>query len=186
MNLDMELLERFNEHRNDIRADLFIEPYGIHGIPHAERVMYLALSISKYEEYSESDMSILIEASKFHDIGRTHDGVCLIHGMLSNKKINKYDLISGFYDEDVNVIKYIIHAHCIGDKDTHKSIEEYNIEDKHRAKRLLMAFKDSDGLDRVRVEDLNPKYLRTDSSKNLISLAEYLLSSDILSKRINI
>lgn len=183
MNLDIDLLEKFNQHRNFIREDLFIKPDGIHGVNHAERVMYLALNISKLEKYSEEDRNILIEASKFHDIGRTHDNVCLIHGMLSNKKIEQYGLLKGFSEEDENIIKYIIHNHCIHDKDTMNNIDEYNIKDKERAVRLLMAFKDSDGLDRVRVGDLDPSYLRTVSSKNLISLAENLLEYGIPSAK---
>lgn len=179
MNLDIEILEKFNEHRKYIREDLFIEPEGIHGIHHAERVLYLVLNISKLEKYDEDDRDILIEASKFHDIGRTHNGVCLIHGMLSNEKIEKYNLLKGFSKEDQDIAKYIIHNHCLHDKDTKNNIDEYNIKDKERATRLLMAFKDADGLDRVRINDLDTSYLRTESSKKLVSLAERLLRNGI-------
>lgn len=179
MNLDTEILQKFNVHRKYIREDLFIEPEGIHGIHHAERVMYLALNISKLEKYSESDMNILIEASKFHDIGRTHNGVCLIHGMHSNEKIDKYNLLNGFSIEDENILKYVIHNHCIQDKYTKKNIDKFRISDKERAIRLLMAFKDSDGLDRVRIGDLDSNYLRTKSSKKLINVAEKLLQNGV-------
>lgn len=179
MDLDMELLKIFNEHRNYIKEDLFIEPYGIHGIAHAERVMFLALNIAKLEKYDDNDTNILIEASKFHDIGRTHNGVCLIHGMQSNKKIVRHNLLEGFSVEDENILKYVVHNHCINDKYTKDNIDSFSIKDKQRATRLLMAFKDSDGLDRVRIGDLDPSYLRTESSKGLIDLAWKLLQVGI-------
>lgn len=179
MKLDKDLLKKFKDHQDYIKGELFIEPEGIHGIPHTERVLFLALNISKLENYSEDDISLLIEAAKFHDIGRTHNGVCLVHGMLSNRKIEEYDLLSSFSEEDKSIIKYIIHNHCIHDKDTQNNINQFNIEDKERARRLLMAFKDSDGLDRVRVRDLDPSYLRTKASKQLIDLAQRLLENGI-------
>ncbi len=179
MNLDMELLKIFNEHRNYIREDLFIEPEGIHGIHHAERVMFLALNISKLEKYDDKDINILIEASKFHDIGRTHNGVCLVHGMNSNRKIIRHNLLNGFSNEDENIVKYIIHNHCIHDKDTKNNVDLFSIKDEERAIRLLMVFKDSDGLDRVRVGDLDPRYLRNKSSKGLVDLAEKLFRDGI-------
>lgn len=179
MDLDTEILRKFNKHRDYIREDLLIEPEGIHGINHAERVMFLALSIAKLEGYDKGDENILIEASKFHDIGRTHNGICLIHGMLSNKKIERYNLLDGFSTEEKSITKYVIHNHCIDDKDIKKNLDEFNIEDQERALRLLLAFKDSDGLDRVRVRDLNPDYLRNNSSKSLIDLAEWLLNNGI-------
>lgn len=174
MDLNIELLKKFNEHRNHIRQDLFIEPQGIHGVNHAERVMFLALNISKLEMYVEDDIDILIEASKFHDIGRTHNGVCLVHGMLSNEKIDKYKLLRGLPKEDRNITQYIIHNHCIHDKDMDKNIDKFDIKDKERAIRLLMAFKDSDGLDRVRIGDLDTGYLRIKSSIRLVNLAQNL------------
>lgn len=179
MKLDREILKKFNEHRPYIKGELFIEPEGIHGVPHAERVLLLALNISKFENYDKADINILIEAAKFHDIGRTHNGVCLVHGMLSNRKIEKYDLLKGFSSEEQNIAKYIIHNHCIDDKKTQDNINDFHIEDKERALRLLKVLKDSDGLDRVRIGDLDPNYLRTSSSKQLIDLAETLFRKGI-------
>lgn len=40
-----------------------------------------------------------------------------------------------------------------------------------RAKRLCNFFKDSDGLDRVRINHLDPNYLRNDFSKVLVDFA---------------
>lgn len=179
MKLDKDLLKRFNGIRKNIKEDLFIDPKGIHGISHAERVLFLALNISKLENYDQSDQKILIKAAKFHDIGRTHNGVCLVHGMLSNRKIEKYDLLNGFSSEEEAIAKYIIHNHCVDDKNTVKNIDDFNIKDKERALRLLKALKDSDGLDRVRIGDLDPNYLRIQSSKKLIDLAEGLLRNGI-------
>jgi hypothetical protein len=43
------------------------------------------------------------------------------------------------------------------------------------AGRRLKLFKDSDGLDRVRINDLDVEYLRYPVSRELVSFAEYLL-----------
>lgn len=180
MKLDREILKEIKRHKSDIREDLFIEPEGIHGIDHAARVMYLALTISKLENYNERDRNLLITASKFHDIGRINNNVCLIHGKLSNIKMDEHHLINNFSDEDKNILKYIVHNHCRHDEDTLDNIDAFHIEDKERAVRLLMAFKDSDGLDRVRVNDLDPNYLRNDSSKKLVTLAENLFKNELI------
>ena len=174
MKLDRDILKEIEKHKSDIGEKLFIEPEGIHGINHAARVMYLALTISKLENYNERDRNILISASKFHDIGRINNSVCLIHGKLSNIKMDEYNLLNEFSDEDKSILKYVVHNHCRHDQDTLDNIDIFHIEDKERAVRLLMAFKDSDGLDRVRVNDLDPNYLRNDSSKKLVNLAEDL------------
>lgn len=179
MRLDKDLLRKFNKIRGNIKKDLFIDPEGIHGVGHAERVLFLALNISKLENYDQADQKILTKAAKFHDIGRTHNGVCLVHGMLSNRKIEEYDLLNGFSSEEKAIAKYIVHNHCIDDKNTRKNIDDFGIGDKDRALRLLKALKDSDGLDRVRIGDLDPNYLRTPSSKGLINLAEVLLREGI-------
>lgn len=180
MNLDKHILEETRKHKSDIREELFIEPEGIHGINHAARVMYLALTISKLENYNESDRDILIAASKFHDIGRISNSVCLIHGKFSNIKMDEYNLINEFSIEEKGILKYVVHNHCIHDEHTLDNIDIFNIEDRERAVRLLMSFKDSDGLDRVRVNDLDSKYLRNKSSKELVNLAESLFENKII------
>lgn len=179
MKLDEGILKEIKRHKEDIREDLFIEPEGIHGIHHAVRVMYLALTISNLGDYNERDKNILIAASKYHDIGRIHNSICLVHGEYSNKKMDEYNLLENFSNEEENIVKYVVHNHCIHDEYTEENIDNFNIEDKERAIRLLMAFKDSDGLDRVRVNDLNPDYLRNDYSKKLVSLAENLFKNRI-------
>ncbi len=46
-----------------------------------------------------------------------------------------------------------------------------------RAKGLLMYFKDTDELDRVRIDDLNPAMLRIPASKGLVAVPEELYVS---------
>jgi hypothetical protein len=45
---------------------------------------------------------------------------------------------------------------------------------RHRAYRLAALMKDADGLDRVRIEDLDPKYLRHPEAKKMARFAERL------------
>ena len=44
-------------------------------------------------------------------------------------------------------------------------------DDFERTKRLAKLFKDADGLDRVRINHLDPAYLRNDFSKDLVDFA---------------
>ena len=50
-------------------------------------------------------------------------------------------------------------------------VRDYGIEQPNWAKELLMFFKDADGLDSVRINDLNPAMLRLATSKGLVTLA---------------
>jgi len=74
------------------------------------------------------------------------------------------------YEEDYGILKFIIENHCRGDYKSISSIS--NVKDKERYIILYNIFKDSDGLDRVRIDDLNPSYLRNDVSKKLVNVAQ--------------
>jgi hypothetical protein len=51
---------------------------------------------------------------------------------------------------------------------------DYSLQEPDRAQKLLMFFKDADGLDRVRINDLNPAMLRLCVSKEIVAVAEEL------------
>ena len=62
--------------------------------------------------------------------------------------------------------------HCIDDKKGLANLEKCPIEDKNRAIRLYQILKDTDGLDRVRLGDLDINYLRLPISKRLVLVAQ--------------
>ena len=144
------------------------------------------------KEDSTREREILTYASYYHDIGRIGNNGP--HAKRSAKKIEKLDLnyLDGkpFSDVDKRLVEFLAEGHEGKDDSVDKLIQKYNIpeQDVEMAKNLLWTIKDADALDRARlatnlkvstVTDLNPKFLRLDSSKRLMEASyglEYLTS----------
>jgi HD-GYP domain-containing protein (c-di-GMP phosphodiesterase class II) len=158
-----------------IKPYWFVNAHGIHGVRHAKRVLLLNLILAFYEELDESDIEILCKASLYHDIGRINDYSDPKHGQNSIKKVIDLKL-NVIKDKDENkILFFIIENHHIPDNYGLNNIKKYNIHNKERAIRLYNIFKDADGLDRVRIRDLDTKHLRLETSKKLLIVAYELL-----------
>jgi len=164
----------FNQAFDDKYLAYFLKPKSIHGVLHAKRVLLLSLALSHLNKLNQADTDIMVKASLYHDIGRTGDGVCYVHGRDSFQKGICAGLFSGDINEENEILRYILVNHCLHD---HKmeSLDAYIIADRDRAVRLLRLFKDSDGLDRVRLYDLDVDRLRYPVARELVQFAEYLL-----------
>lgn len=154
------LLDVYYKYQNRLDPELFFEPYGIHGMEHTQRVLFWSIFLAEKLNLSKDDKKLLYEASILHDIGRKNNGCCTVHGQNSFIKAKELDIIAITDKEEKEILKYIIDCHCIEDEYLKDALMEYNIEDKARAFKLLKCFKEADGLDRVRIADLNAKYLR--------------------------
>ena len=157
-------------------ANYFFNPEGIHGNPHAKRVLMLALIFSKLYELDTRDRDILVNTSLYHDIGRSNDSIDFDHGIYSFEKLQELDLLEG-NDEDIEILRYVITEHPRTDEVGFNNINNYKIKNKDRAIKLLKIFKDCDGLDRLRIYDLDIRYLRTKYAIQLIEIAKYLLAN---------
>lgn len=160
-----------------IKGDMFVNPYGIHGIKHTQRVLILLDKIIQIEGLNLRDSNILGYAGLYHDIGRTNDNIDIIHGIRSFKRLSHRGSLSKIKElntEDIEILKFIIEQHCFKDENAKVNINDYNITDKESALKLYYIFKDADGLDRVRIGDLDVKYLRCNSSKTLVEEAKKL------------
>lgn len=181
-----ELISSFNfkeeylGEKVDIKSNLFHKPNGIHGVTHAERVLFLALAISYMEDMTEENRAIIIMGAKYHDIGRGHDTTCLDHGAYGYIKMKRLGLLDKVSSKDEEIIKYIIENHCIDDLDAYENVKDYNVEDINHAMELLNILKDADNLDRVRIDDLDISYLRTNSAKELVEIAYELYNNKTL------
>jgi uncharacterized protein len=144
---------------------------------HARRVLFFAELLAALEDLPETERDILATAAVYHDIGRTNDGVDYEHGYASFIKAEQLGLIHMESAEDYRTVKYLIEEHCIRDKDAFALVMNYELLEPERGKRLLKFFKDSDGLDRVRINDLNPAFLRLPVSQELVQTAWELLQS---------
>ncbi len=140
----------------------------IHGKYHSEKVLFRAYVMSKESNMSEIDRRILLDASKYHDIGRTNDKDDSVHGIISASKILSY-LDNPIYQEKKNrdLLCAIIELHSLEDSKSSFIANKYQLEDKERFETLWKMLKDIDALDRIRYDlgpldelSFNPKYLR--------------------------
>ncbi len=157
-----------------INNNWFHNPQGIHALSHTKRVLLLCLLISYLEKYAQEDKVILCMAAIYHDIGRLTDGYDPDHGMASYDKVLEEKLTVADNPQDAEMLRFIVQNHAIPDQSAYKKLGRYDIDDVDRTWRLYDAFKDADGLDRVRINDLNPEYLRTPSAHRLLMLAHQL------------
>ncbi len=171
------IMSRYSSCSGAIQRIWFANPDGIHAISHTRRVLFLALIIAYFEGLKENDMIILAEAAMYHDIGRTTDGYDSVHGTASHKKAVDQGLLSAKAFEDMEVLRFVVENHSAPDMAVFKVLKQYHFKDRERAIYLYHLFKDADGLDRVRINDLNPDYLRSAFSFRLILIAHQLFQA---------
>jgi hypothetical protein len=108
-----------------------------------------------------------------HDIARTHDGVCYRHGNDAMKKFEALPHLRELFtraevrDEDYPPIHTAVVHHCLPEE----------LDRAHPHSRLTSLLKDADGLDRVRLRDLNPRYLRNPEARGMIDFAKALFTA---------
>ena len=169
--INKDLIKIYNSTMKDFRTDLLYDS-DIHGLKHNMRVSIYVLLIVNDGKYSKEDIEILLEASKYHDTGRVNDEDDLAHGKRSSDIIEF--LNKKYSDVDMKYLKSIVEAHSIPDSKKDIIFKKNKLEDKERYHRLLDVLKDADALDRVRTDDLDTSYLRTNKSKELEAFAREL------------
>lgn len=156
----------------------------IHGIDHNIRVSLYGYYMGLKYKLDKCDMKILLEACKYHDIGRVNDNEDDLHGLRSAQKIESFEK---FNKNDMKILSAMVTYHSVDDELFLKIAKIYDVNDIERLRMLCNILKDSDGLDRVRGcgWGLNTKYLRTDVSLEMVYLSYELLYNyqNIKSKR---
>lgn len=175
-----EIIEKYTLYSSMINNAWFHNPQGIHALGHTKRVLLLSLIICFLENFSEKDQAILGFASIYHDIGRKNDGYDPDHGLASYSKLINEQLLKLDDFHENEILRFLVQNHAIPDQSAYKKINRYALINVERTLRLYDAFKDADGLDRVRLKDLNPEYLRTDSAQRLILAAHQLYSRKVV------
>lgn len=165
----------FQEVMSDFKEEFFIDD-NIHGISHNERVALLACYIGIQEGLNDDELRLVLEAAKYHDIGRGFEGN---HGQYSSILIdrNKENIFPNLSEDEINTIKALCHGHSVDDKRYIEIAKLYGIENIEKFKKLLDIVKDADALDRVRLPrfgQLEEKYLRTETSKRIIDFSKEL------------
>jgi hypothetical protein len=149
--------------------DLFTHRSTLHGQAHVARVMVHAFRLIEAIGWTE-EAPRLWAAVYLHDIARTHDGRCFVHGERAMEKIETlphlFDLFAtgGVEEQDYAAIRTAVIYHC----------KPQELDRGHEHWRLASLLKDADGLDRVRLGDLDPAYLRHPQAQTMIGFAERL------------
>ena len=149
--------------------DLFWHASLIHGQAHVARVMVHAIRL--VEATGAREHAPRLWAAVFlHDLARLHDGVCHVHGAAAAKRLRTEAALqqrlaeAGLTAEDYPAIEAAVTAHS--------APKEVSRESPHWP--LIALLKDADALDRVRIGDLDPRYLRHPESRRMVGFAQTL------------
>ena len=151
--------------------ELFTHASTLHGQAHVSRVMVHAFRLIAATGWTE-EAPRLWAAVYLHDLARTHDGLCHRHGADAVTKLETLprvrDLFAqgGVGEGDYDVIRTAVVHHCL----------PRELERAHPHWRLTSLLKDADGLDRVRLGDLDARYLRNPEAREMIDFAESLFA----------
>jgi len=173
---DAGMLARYHKYNQLILPISYHKPEGIHGVSHVRRTLFLALLMAYLDKLSAQHTRILAYASIYHDIGRENDGADEYHGYDSYQKVIEQGFLSRLADKEVGIIKELIERHAVHDAHAF-SLEAIDGDIRDEVGFLLRYFKDADGLDRVRIHDLNVAYLRTEIARKMPLVAQQLLEN---------
>lgn len=147
----------------------------VHGSGHINRVLLLAGLIASMEEMEESFLQLYLAAASYHDVGRTFDGLDWDHGLRSAEQI---EALTGYRGEELRQVQGAVAAHSFPDEQMEARVMSYGPRDQVRAIRLAELLKDADNLDRVRLGDMTPRFLRNDTAKDLAAFSSRLFLLD--------
>lgn len=150
----------------------------IHTKLHTARVLLFALLlVSDIIPDNDNAKRIMAHASLFHDTRRIDDGFDIGHGVRAASYYRDYSMRSGlhFFQEAELIMKY----HDIADMRGKVGLRKEYKGSLPTIFKLYDIFKDADALDRYRLGDggLDPKYLRTLSSKAMMPFARDLVAA---------
>jgi hypothetical protein len=149
--------------------ELFWHASTLHGQAHVTRVMVHAIRL--VEATRQHELGPRLWAAVFlHDIARQHDGVCHRHGADAALRLRQEPALqrrlaeAGLTEVDYPAIEAAVTAHSARKEATRD----------HEHWLLIALLKDTDALDRVRLGDLDPQYLRHPEAREMIRFAQGL------------
>ncbi len=169
------IIDKYHHYAKLLKPEYFCRPWGVHGIFHTKRVLFLTLCLADTLEFDEDSIDLICIAAVYHDIGRINDNLDPQHGILSYKKAVQAGLICYEKPEKQEIVRFLIENHCISDQEAYNRLPEYNINNHKKTLNLYSVFKDADGLDRIRINDLDIKHLRTETAKDFLLVTRQLI-----------
>lgn len=158
----------------------FARPDSLHGVSHTRRVLMHATEIAIARDLDPDWFASLVLAVAWHDIGRTHDGVEPQHGLRSAAKVLELGLGAEVEPPVLVRALFAVEWHSLPDA---RAVERAAALARGGFKpevgtmlRVLWVLKDADALDRVRINDLDPRQLRYPCSQTMVSRAWQLLA----------
>jgi len=148
--------------------ELFWHPSTLHGQAHVARVLVHGFRLVAATGLIE-EMPRLWASVYLHDIARRHDGHCTGHGGDAWERLATLPEVQarfergGVHADDYPAIRAAVTMHSLG---------EPKAGDPHA--RLIKLLKDADGLDRVRLGDLDSDYLRHAEARGMVRFAQRL------------
>ena len=113
----------------------------------------------------------VFRAASYHDVGRTFDGYDVDHGARSALRLAE---LTGQTGEALQELQAAVTAHARPDREMEAVVASFHPQNLPQALELTRLLKDADNLDRVRLGDLDPRFLRHSSAKGLTGFAERL------------
>lgn len=143
----------------------------IHGPGHIERTMLHGACCALEEPLSLEDTALLLECCAYHDVGRVNDALDHLHGHRSAQQLARLTHRTG---DELTMMMAAVDAHSRPESQLIPTLEGYGPRDWDRALTLAQLLKDADGLDRVRIWDLDVSHLRRAASRQREDFAERL------------
>lgn len=157
----------------------FERPDGIHGVSHTRRVLIHAREIAVARDLDSDWVDSLVLAAGWHDIGRTHDGRESEHGPNGAAKVLRLGLGAGVDRPILTRALFAVEWHSVPDRlavERAAALAPSGFKPEVGTMlRVLWVLKDADGLDRVRIGDLDVDQLRYPVSQSLVGRAWQLL-----------
>lgn len=148
---------------------LFLHTSYLHGQLHVVRVIIHGFALVSALGW-RNEAPRVWAAAYLHDLARTHDGRCHRHGANAVSRLatmpETHALLQrgGLCEADAPALATAVTYHSLPQE----------LPDRHPHYRLTALLKDADALDRVRLGDLNPSYLRLKPTRALIEFAQAL------------
>ena len=143
----------------------------IHGLGHIERTLCHGAFGAMEEPLEERETRLLLLCCAYHDVGRQSDRLDFEHGRRSARQLES---LTGVHGQELLAMQAAVDAHSRPDRELEEQLDAYAPRDRELARRLALLLKDADGLDRVRIFDLNPKFLRRPGSAARADFAQEL------------